>query len=102
MIDPKTIRTLTEFQRSAKAALQRLRKSGQPEVLTVNGKAALIVQDAEAYFRNLEELERGYEIEAVQAGIEQMKAGMGRPFGAFDREFRAERARKRKTRRKSA
>jgi hypothetical protein len=101
MIDPKTIRTLTEFQRSAKAALQRLRKTGQPEVLTVNGKAALIVQDADAYFRHLEDLERTYEVEAVRVGIEQIEAGKGIPLEHATARLRT-RSRSLKTRRRSA
>lgn len=36
----------------------RLRRSGRPEVLTINGKAELVVQDAAAYQRLLEALEK--------------------------------------------
>jgi len=99
VIDPKTIRSLTEFQRSTKSALQRLRKTGQPEVLTVNGRAAVVVQDAAAYFRRIEALERGYEIEAVRVGIEQMDAGKGIPLeqvtARLRARFRAPKARRR-------
>jgi len=39
------IYSLTEFQRDAKTHIKHLKKSGRPAVLTINGKAALVVQD---------------------------------------------------------
>ena len=52
------IASLTDFHRNSSAHCKRLKASGRPEVLTVNGKAVLVVQDAAAYQRLLEELER--------------------------------------------
>ena len=59
-LDLKDIRSVTDFQRNAKAHISRLKKTKAPMVLTVNGKAAVIVQDADAYQKfigRLEELE---------------------------------------------
>jgi hypothetical protein len=60
-------------------------------VLTVNGKAELVVQDATAYEKLLELVERLETIEGVRAGLEEMKAGRGRPvrelFQEIEREF---------------
>jgi hypothetical protein len=52
------ITSLTSFHRNSTTHCKRLKKSGQPEVLTVNGKAVLVVQDAAAYQRLLEAVER--------------------------------------------
>jgi hypothetical protein len=52
------IGSLTNFHRNSKAHLTRLRLTGRPEVLTVNGKAEVVVQDAAAYQRLLSRLER--------------------------------------------
>jgi hypothetical protein len=49
MIALQDIRSLTDFQRNTKAHLRRLKSSGRPAVLTVNGRAELIVQDAAAF-----------------------------------------------------
>jgi hypothetical protein len=49
MIALQDIRSLTDFQRNTKAHLRRLKSSGRPIVLTVNGRAELIVQDAVAF-----------------------------------------------------
>ena len=43
------IRSLSDFKRNTVDLLDRLRKTGHPLVLTINGKAELVVQDAEAY-----------------------------------------------------
>jgi DNA topoisomerase VI subunit A len=51
------IASLTDFHRNSTAHCKRLKQSGRPEVLTVNGKAVLVVQDAAAYQRLLEAAE---------------------------------------------
>jgi PHD/YefM family antitoxin component YafN of YafNO toxin-antitoxin module len=67
------IRSLTDFQRNAKSHLRRLKSTGRPEVLTVNGRAELIVQDAAAFEDMLDA------IRGIQRGLDEMKAGKGEP-----------------------
>ena len=50
--------------------LERLKKTGNPLVLTINGKAEVVVQDAEAY----QLLERVQTIEGIQRGLADVKA----------------------------
>jgi hypothetical protein len=71
MIALKNIRSLTDFQRNTKTHLRRLKKTGRPEVLTVNGKAALIVQNAAAYEDMIDA------IRGIQRGLDSMAAGQG-------------------------
>jgi PHD/YefM family antitoxin component YafN of YafNO toxin-antitoxin module len=73
MIKLQDIRSLTDFQRNTRAYLRRLKQSRRPTVLTVNGKAELIVQDAEAFEEMLDT------IRGVQRGLDEMKAGSGEP-----------------------
>ena len=55
MLDITTdIQSLTTFRRSSGQFIRHLKKSKRPLVLTVNGKAAAVVQDAEAYQRLLD------------------------------------------------
>ena len=61
MIALEDIRSLTDFQRNTKAHLKRLKATGRPEVLTVNGKAELIVQNAAAYEETLDAI-RGIQL----------------------------------------
>jgi hypothetical protein len=58
LIRVQDILSLTDFHRNTKAHLRRLKQSGRPEVLTINGKAKLIVQEAVAYQRLLGAFER--------------------------------------------
>jgi len=58
MIRPEDIRSFTDFARNAKAHVDRLRRTGRPELLTVNGKAEVVVQNAAAYQRLIESLEK--------------------------------------------
>lgn len=58
MIKPEDIGSLTDFSRNAKAHLDRLRRTGRPELLTVNGKAEVVVQNAAAYQRLIDSLEK--------------------------------------------
>ena len=56
--------------------LDRIRATGNPMVLTVNGKAELIVQDAEAYQALLDRVET---LEGIQRGVADVKAGRTKP-----------------------
>ena len=73
MIAIQDIRSLTDFQRDTKAHLKRLKRTGRPEVLTVNGRAELIVQDAAAYEETIDA------IRGIQRGLDEMEAGKGAP-----------------------
>lgn len=48
------IDSLTNFKRQTATYLKQLRATGTPVVLTVNGKAEVVVQDAAAYRRLVE------------------------------------------------
>ena len=80
MIDLNEVYSLTEFQRNAKDHIERMNRTGKPQVLTINGKAALVVQDAASYQRLLDDLERLETIAAIQRGIDDMKRGDTRPL----------------------
>jgi hypothetical protein len=83
MIALRDIHSLTNFQRNTKAHLKRLKTTGRPAVLTVNGRAELIVQDAAAFEDMLDA------IRGTQRGLDEMKAGTGKPFRQALDEIRA-------------
>jgi hypothetical protein len=58
MVRPEDIGSLTDFSRNTKAHIKRLKRTGRPELLTVNGKAEIIVQNASAYQRLIDSLKR--------------------------------------------
>ncbi|HEX6746448.1 MAG TPA: type II toxin-antitoxin system Phd/YefM family antitoxin [Longimicrobium sp.] len=79
MISLHDIYSLTEFQRNTREHLARLRETGRPSVLTVNGRAELVVQDAASYQAFLDMVERAEAILAVREGLESVERGEGRP-----------------------
>lgn len=75
----KDIQSLTSFRRSSGDFMKQLRKSKRPVVLTVNGKAAAIVQDAEAYQRLLDIAARADAEEGIRQGLDDIARGRTRP-----------------------
>jgi len=85
----KDIQSLTTFRRRSGEFMKQLRKSKRPVVLTVKGKAAAVVQDAEAYQRLLDIAARADMDEGVRQGLEDAKQGKSRPIREFFEEFEA-------------
>lgn len=63
----RDIQSLSNFKRNTSSAISQMKQTGEPIVLTVNGKAEVVVQDAKSYQQLLEKIER---LEAI-AGIKQ-------------------------------
>jgi prevent-host-death family protein len=89
MIRLDEIRSLTDFKRNTAEVVEHLRKTGRPQVLTVNGKAAVVVQDAEAYQQLLDQLDRAEAIEGIRRGLESVARGEGLPMEEVFGELRA-------------
>jgi prevent-host-death family protein len=73
------INSLSNFKRNTPEFLRRLKKTGHPVVLTVNGKAELVVQDTASYQRLLELAERAERIQALRESSVDMRAGKVSP-----------------------
>lgn len=80
MLDLNDIRSLTDFQRNAKKHARRLRQSGRPEVLTVNGQAELVVQSAKSYQQLVDDAELTRSLRVIEKSLKQARAGQGRPM----------------------
>ncbi|NEP13336.1 MAG: type II toxin-antitoxin system Phd/YefM family antitoxin [Symploca sp. SIO2C1] len=80
MFSLSDIHPLSEFQRGAKAFLVRLKETKAPMVLTVNGKAAAVVQDAESYQHLLDRIELLESIAGIRKSIEEFEQGQGIPL----------------------
>jgi prevent-host-death family protein len=75
----KDIQSLTAFRRKPAAFMKRLKKTKRPVVLTVNGKAEAVVQDAEAYQRLLDIAAQSDVFEAIRQGLDDAAHGRVRP-----------------------
>lgn len=70
------IDTLTAFRRDTSRQIKALARTGRPKLLTVNGKAALVVQDAAAFEVMMDQLES---LAGVARGLAALRAGDHRP-----------------------
>ncbi len=76
MLDIKSdINSLSNFKRKTSEFLRQLKETGHPVVLTINGKAELVVQDTASYQKLIDLAERAERMEALQASINDMRAG---------------------------
>lgn len=76
MIDVlQDIHSLTTFKRNSSGLMKRMKKTGRPLVLTVNGKAEAVVLDAAAYQEVADHLDA---IASIRRGLIQAKKGAGR------------------------
>ena len=69
--------------------IERLKETGQPQVLTVDGRAEAVVLDVESYQRLLELADRADAIQGIREGLESAARGEGRPAAEVYAEFRS-------------
>lgn len=80
--------TLTEFQQNTPVFLKRLKDTGEPVTLTIDGKAELVVLDAASYQRLLDLAESTETIKGIQRGLEDVAAGRTQPIADAFAEIR--------------
>jgi prevent-host-death family protein len=73
------INSLTNFKRHTGSFLRQLQDTGTPVVLTVNGKARLVIQDAASYQQLLDLAERAEAAQAVRESLDAFGRGEGVP-----------------------
>jgi prevent-host-death family protein len=92
------IHPLTDFKRNTAEFLRQLKESGNPLVLTINGKAELVVQDAASYQRLFNLAERLETIQAVKESLASTDRGEGIPmddvFDALEKDLHRAKARR--------
>lgn len=85
----RDIQSLSAFKRNTNEFIQQLKETGEPVVLTVNGKAELVVQDAKSYQHLLELVDRLEAVEGIKRGLKDVVEGRTRSLEEFDQEMRA-------------
>jgi prevent-host-death family protein len=86
----KDILPMTTFRNHSAEVMQLLKETKRPVILTVNGKAAAVLQDAEAYQRLLDLAAAASAAEGIRQGLEDLSSGRTRPARAAFDELRAE------------
>jgi PHD/YefM family antitoxin component YafN of YafNO toxin-antitoxin module len=79
-IDIRDTCSLTDFHRNSAAHVEHLKATRRPELLTINGAGALIVQDAEAYQTMVERLEMLESVEQIKQVVRELDIGKGIPM----------------------
>jgi prevent-host-death family protein len=67
MISLNNIRSLTDFKRNTSNYVEQIQLTHMPLVLTVNGKAAVVVQDSESFQAQIDRLQ------ALEAELQELK-----------------------------
>jgi prevent-host-death family protein len=83
----RDIQSLSVFKRDSSKFVKQMKKSKQPIVLTVNGKASLVVQDAESYEELLATKEKMETLKAIQKGLADIKDGRSKSSEQFFSDF---------------
>jgi prevent-host-death family protein len=84
----RDIHSISDFKRKTPDFVKRLKKTGKPLILTMNGRAQVVVQDAASYQNMLELLEHAKEIEAIREGFVDVEQGNTMSLDEFDKEMR--------------
>lgn len=84
----RDIQSLSVFKRDSAKFLKQMKETGEPLVLTVNGKPAAVVLDP-VDFEMIQERERLETIAAVKRGIADFEAGRVMEAEEFFAEFEA-------------
>ena len=76
----RDIDSLSNFKRRTSLYLKKMKKSGQPMVLTINGKAEMVVHDAKSYQKIMVAVARAKTLDAIRQGLQQIKKGKKLPL----------------------
>lgn len=94
----KDIHSLSDFKRRTNGFVSQMRKSGRPVVLTINGKAELVVQDASSYQSLLDQIDELQALEGIKRGAADLEASRITTLAQFEKEFRKKNAIPRRSR----
>jgi prevent-host-death family protein len=79
--------SLSTFKRDSNKVMRQMKKTKAPIVLTVNGKAAVVVQDAESYQQLLDLKERAEIVETLRQRLASRSHKKARTADEFFAEF---------------
>ncbi len=94
MINLQDIHSLTDFSRNTREYAKRLKKTGRPAILTVNGQAEFVVQDAIAYQRLLDIAARAEDMMKLDRSLDDVDAGRVQDFEDAVTKLKAKRFKK--------
>ena len=83
----RNTQSLSTFKLNTNELISQMKETGNPVILTVDGKAELVVQDAVSYQKLLDSIERLETIVGIQKGLEDIATGNTESPGQFIEEM---------------
>jgi prevent-host-death family protein len=90
MLSTERTQSLSDFRQNAGETLDRLAKTGEAEILTVNGEARAVLLSPAVYDEMARELEISRDVTAIRKAMKEFDEGKGRPAEEFFAELHAE------------
>ncbi|WP_354634748.1 type II toxin-antitoxin system Phd/YefM family antitoxin [Planktothricoides raciborskii] len=87
----RDIQSLSSFKRKSAEFIQQMKETGKPIVLTVNGKAEVVVQDAVSYQKLIDMMEYLEAIAGIKEGLADVNAGRTRSLADFQQAMQEKR-----------
>ena len=88
MIASRHTQSLTDFRQRATETLDRLRKTGEAEILTVNGEARAVLLDPAAFDELARDAQVTRDVAVMRRSMHQIDAGEGMPAAEYFRGLR--------------
>ncbi len=90
MISTKNTQSLSDFRQQAGKTLARINRTGEAEILTVNGKARAVLLSPARYDELEKEAQLSKDVAVMKIAVAQLNQGQGRPATEFLDELRGE------------
>ena len=90
MYTTNDIYPVSDFNRKPAEHIKRLKETKKPEVLTVNGKAAVVMVDPESYDQLIADKEMLETLKTIAIANEQHASGLKKPAKQVSDELKAE------------
>jgi prevent-host-death family protein len=83
----RDIQSLSTFKRNTNDLISQMKETGSPIILTVNGKAEIVVQDAISYQQLLDRIDRLETVLGIQKGLSDVEQGDTQSLDDFIKEM---------------
>ena len=90
MLSTEHTQSLSDFRQKAGETFERLAKTGEAEIITVNGEARAVLLSPAVYDELAREAEIARDVVAIRKAMKEFDEGKGRPVREFSAELRAE------------
>ena len=90
MIPTQHTHSLNDFREKETETLDRINRTGEAEILTVNGEARAVLMSPAAYHELARESQLTRDITVIRKAIQEVDKGKGQESGAFFDGLRAQ------------